>query len=444
MDYAAAVAELTRRGRLGVNLGLERIARLLAELDHPERSLRGALIGGTNGKGSVVALVDATLRAAGLRTGTMPKPHLVSYRERIALDGVPLSEARFAAAVSRVLPAVDRVAAALGEPTEFEFLTAAAVVELSRAGVDAAIVEVGLGGRLDATNALDLGVAAITNVQHDHERFLGPTLRSIGTEKAAIIKPGNLAVTGARHPGLRPILDRCAAISVPLRRAGPGGEYRSTVRDAGWDGVFVDLRRPGGVLRDLRIGLLGAHQAHNAAVALAVLDGLRDASAARGTRFPIDDDGVRRGFAAARWPGRLELLRARSFGGAVVVLDGAHNPAGAAALVAALADLGVARPAMVFGAMRGKRVGQMLRRLARLEPAPVFTRADDPGALGTDELAAIWRRIGGAPAAVSDDPIEAVRHAASVSPPETPVVVCGSLYLVGAVRARLVSEAVAA
>ena len=135
---------------------------------------------GTNGKGSVVAMVRSVLQAAGQRVGTMPKPHLVSYRERIAVNGEPVSREGFAAAISDVLPAIDRVAGAVGPPTEFEVLTAAAMLELSRSSVDLAIVEVGMGGRLDATNVLDLGVAAITNVQHDHERYLGRTLALIG------------------------------------------------------------------------------------------------------------------------------------------------------------------------------------------------------------------------------------------------------------------------
>ncbi|MGH2456943.1 MAG: Mur ligase family protein, partial [Candidatus Limnocylindria bacterium] len=188
LDYAAAVDGLRARGRFGISLGLERITALLDELGHPERALRGALVAGTNGKGSVVALAGAVLAAAGLRVGTMPKPHLVDYRERIALDGQPVDEARFAAALGAVLPAADRVAARLGAPTEFEVLTAAAFTELARAGVDLALVEVGMGGRLDATNVLDPGVAVVTNVQLDHQQHLGRTLAAIGTEKAAIIK----------------------------------------------------------------------------------------------------------------------------------------------------------------------------------------------------------------------------------------------------------------
>ncbi len=274
LTYHEAVVALTERGRFGISLGLERVERLMAELDHPERGLRGALVGGTNGKGSVVAMTRSVLGAAGLSVGTMPKPHLVSYRERIAIDGEPVGADAFAAAVGRVLPAIDRVAAAIGPPTEFEALTAAAITELARRRVDLAIVEVGMGGRLDATNVLDLGVAAITNVQHDHEAHLGRTLAAIATEKAPIIKPGNQAVTGASGRGLRPIVDRCTALDVPLRRAGPRAAYRATVRATTWEGIVVDAVTPAGRLDGVQIGLLGRHQAANAAVALALLDAL--------------------------------------------------------------------------------------------------------------------------------------------------------------------------
>ena len=431
LTYGEAVAALTARGRFGISLGLERVERLMAEVGHPERSLRGALVGGTNGKGSVAAMARSVLSAAGLRVGTMPKPHLVSYRERIAVDGEPISPADFAAAVARVLPAIDRVAAEIGPPTEFEALTAAAIAELARRDVDFAVVEVGMGGRLDATNVLDLGVAAITNVQRDHEAHLGSTLTAIGTEKAPIIKPGNLAVTGARGRGLRPILDRCAALGVPLRRAGPGQPYRATVEGSGWEGIVVDARTPARRLRDLRIGLLGAHQAENAAVALALLEAMDERWA-----IGLTDDHVRAGLATARWPGRLELLDGARLGLRRVLLDGAHNPAGAAALARALADLGQRQPTIVFGAMRGKKVRDVLRALAPLEPRFVFTRVDDPNAHAPAALADAWRRVGGNKAITAATPQDALRLANA-----DPVVVAGSLYLVGAVRGMITGEA---
>ncbi len=394
LTYPAAVAALTERGRFGISMGLERVERLMEEVGHPERSLRGALVGGTNGKGSVVAMVRSVLTAAGLRVGSMPKPHLVSYRERIAVDGEPIPTGDFADAVARILPAIDRVASDAGAPTEFEALTAAAISELARREVEVAIVEVGLGGRLDATNVLDLGVAAITNVQHDHEKILGPTLAHIGREKAAIIKREDVAVTGASGQGLRPILERASEVGARLLRAGPRQPYRATLRHSGWDGIVVDLAAPGRSLSGVSVGLLGAHQADNAGVALAVLDALR-------LRWGVEADeaALRRGLAAARWPGRLELLDGAPLGLRRVLLDGAHNPAGAAALARALTDLGLRRPTIVFGAMRGKKVRRVLRALAPLDPRFVFTRVADAGAHEPAELAAAWRALGGTRAA---------------------------------------------
>ncbi len=413
---------------------------LLAEIGNPHRGLRGALVGGTNGKGSVVALVRAVLNAAGLRVGTMPKPHLVSYRERIAIDGRPIDRERFAAALAAVLPAIERVTARIGPPTEFEALTAAAFNELARAGIDLAIVEVGLGGRLDATNVLDPGVAVVTNVQHDHERLLGTTLAAIGAEKGAIIKSGSLAVTGAVGRGLGPILERCAALGVPLRRAGPGQAYRAVVRHSGWDGLVLDATTPAGPMNDLRVALIGSHQAANAAVALAVLDALAEDAARRGSPMTLDGETVRRGLATASWPGRMELLRDTRIG--PVLLDGAHNPAGARALAAALGELGMRGFPLVFGATRGKRVSAVLRALAPLEPRPVFTRVEDPGAHAPAHLLRTWQRIGASGEARTEaSPHGALRAAKSLrSTPDQPIVVAGSLYLIGAVRGMLVGE----
>lgn len=427
-----------------MSLGLARIERLLAGLDHPERQLHGALVGGTNGKGSVVALAGAVLHEAGVRVGSMPKPHLVAYRERILVDGQMLPPAAFGATVESVLVEADRIVDEGGPPTEFEVLTAAGFLALARARVDLALVEVGLGGRLDATNAADLGVAAVTTVTHDHERHLGHTLAAIGGEKAAIIKSGDLAVTGARGQGLAPIAARCAALGVPLRRAGPGQGWEARVVDSGWDGVVVDLRTPHGWVRDLRVGLLGSHQAMNAAVAAVLLDALREDGERRGRPVTVSEEALRAGLAAARWPGRLELFGAAA-GGRDVLLDGAHNPAGARALTRALGELGVRRFPLVFGAMRGKRVAAVLRALAPLEPRPVFTAVADPHALPPDRLLRTWRRVaphlrGAEAGTTAPTPDQALLRAAALGPSAGPVVVAGSLYLVGAIRATLTGE----
>jgi dihydrofolate synthase/folylpolyglutamate synthase len=206
------------------------------------------------------------------------------------------------------------------------------------------------------------------------------------------------------------------------------------VRDLGWDGLLADATTPRGELRDLRIGLLGRHQAANAAVALATLDALRDA---HGLRVP--EDAVRRGLAAARWAGRLELVAAPRLGGRVL-LDGAHNPAGARALATALRDLGVEGSPLVFGAMRGKRVDAVLRALAGVQPRPIFTRVADPATFPADELARRWERISSQAALTAPDVDGALRLAAEMRRDDQPIVVAGSLYLVGEARGLLIGE----
>jgi dihydrofolate synthase / folylpolyglutamate synthase len=305
------------------------------------------------------------------------------------------------------------------------------------------LVEVGLGGRLDATNAANLGVAAITTVAHDHERHLGRTLAAIGREKAAIIKAGNLAVSGATGRGLAPVMDRCAALGAPLRRSGRGQPWEARIVDTGWQGVTMDLRTPDGTVRDLRVGLLGSHQAANAATAAALLDAIREDGERRGQPVVVNEQAVRAGMADARWPGRLELFPAAA-GGRGVLLDGAHNPSGARALARALAELGVRNPPLVFGAMRGKRVAAVLRALAPIAPRPVFTAVADPHAHRPDELLRTWRRVapasrGASAGTTASSPDDAMDRAAALGP-RGPVVVAGSLYLVGAVRATLTGE----
>src|SRR5689334_3573016 len=292
--YAAALEALAGRGRFGIRLGLGRTRALLRELGDPQRGIRGALVAGTNGKGSVLALAAAAVRAAGTRAGETPKPHLVSYRERLQISGRPVDAAAFVRLVTDAIAAADRLPRRLGDPTEFELLTAVLFSWFAEERVDLALVEVGLGGRLDATHAWDGGVAAITNVDLDHMDRLGPTIRHIAREKAAIIERGDLAVTGATGDALAIVRRRALRMGVPLTIAEPA---RIVAHDR--DGLVVDLGRLG----EVRVGLRGRHQAANVAVADAVLDALEAAGIAR-----IPNEARRRGYADARWPGRLELL----------------------------------------------------------------------------------------------------------------------------------------
>ncbi|HEX5828097.1 MAG TPA: cyanophycin synthetase [Candidatus Limnocylindrales bacterium] len=453
LTYAGALAAIETRGRYGIRLGLGRVRALLRELGEPQLAVRGALVAGTNGKGSVIALAGSALRAAGYRVGETPKPHLVTYRERIVVDGRPISPEAFTALVEEVLPIADRIAPRLGPPTEFELLTAVMFLHFSRASLDLALVEVGLGGRLDATNAWDGGVAVLTNVGLDHVAQLGPTIGHIAREKAAIVKRGDVAVTGADGEALAVLRRRCARLGVPLAGAPPApilGWTRDTLR--------VELPRLGPV----DLGLRGRHQAANAAVADALLDALEAVGLAT-----VSADARRRGYADARWPGRLELVEVEGpVGGAPreVLLDGAHNEDGARALAQALDDL---RPhlapgplTVVWASMADKDVAATIRAVAAspaLEGATVIATAVDlPRALPATELAAAWREGTSAmgrrvdvravadvdaavEAAIGDDPVSRVPGGGGGGT-WGPVLVAGSLYLVGAARARLVHD----
>jgi dihydrofolate synthase / folylpolyglutamate synthase len=430
MTYVAALEAIQERGRFGIRLGLGRTRALLRSMGDPHLSVRGALVGGTNGKGSVLALAGSALRAAGVRAGETPKPHLVTYRERLQIGGHPVDPATFARLAAEVLDHADRVERRLGPPTEFELLTAMLFRWFAEESVDLALVEVGLGGRLDATNTWDGGVAAITGVDLDHMDRLGPTIEAIAREKAPIIKRGNRAVTGATGSALAIIRRRARRLGVPLQEVAPAPLL-------GWDrdAIVVDLP----VLGETRVGLRGRHQAANVAVADALLDALGGAGIAH-----VDAAARRAGYASVIWPGRLELLEVE---GRDVLLDGAHNPAGAAALAIALDDL---RPhlapgplTLVMAVMADKDVDGVIRGLAgagSLAGARIIcTALDLPRALPAAALAARWQAIApGVQPIVEADPAAAITTALETAP--GPVVVAGSLYLVGAARARLVDD----
>jgi dihydrofolate synthase / folylpolyglutamate synthase len=436
LSYGEAVRAIGDRGRFGIRLGLGRIRALLRELGDPQLATRGALVAGTNGKGSVLALAGSVLEVAGYRVGETPKPHLVTYRERLQIGSRLVEPEAFARLAGEVLGAAGRLSTRLGPATEFELLTAMIFAWFAEQRVDLALVEVGLGGRLDATHAWDGGVAAVTNVDLDHMDRLGPTITAIAREKAAIIERGDLALTAATGDALVVIRRRANRLKVPLTVVPP-----APLVELDRDGIVVQLPRLGAT----RIGLRGRHQAENAAVADALLDALEAAGIAVAT-----GDQRRAGYAAARWPGRLELL---DVDGREVLLDGAHNPAGAAALATALDDLrpflagGTDRPppplTLVTASMADKDVDGVVRALAvsgALRAARIIcTRPDVPRALAPELLAAHWRgALAGAAPIVEPDPWAALDRALAEG--DGPIVVAGSLYLVGAVRARLVDD----
>jgi dihydrofolate synthase/folylpolyglutamate synthase len=429
LTYPEALEALESRGRFGIRLGLARTRALLAGLGHPERSFRGALIAGTNGKGSVLALVGAALQAAGYRVGLTPKPHLVTYRERLQVGGQPVDPDTFARLAGEVLALADQVAPRHGDPTEFELLTAIIFRWFAEAGIDLAVVEVGLGGRLDATHAWDGGVAVVTNVALDHTDRLGTTVEAIAHEKAAIVMPGDLAVTGASGSALAVIERRCRRVAAPLTVTPP-----APLRGLDRDGIEVELGRLGLV----RVALRGRHQAANVAVADGTLDALEAAGIAT-----VPGDRRRAGYAAVRWPGRLEVLKVD---GREVILDGAHNPAGAASLAVALDDLApylpAGRPALILAIMADKDVDGVIKALAGAgalrEARVICTTLAGGRALPAPRLAERWEAVTGRPALAVAGPAAALRMA--LDGDGGPVFVAGSLYLVGAARALLVDD----
>jgi dihydrofolate synthase / folylpolyglutamate synthase len=416
VTYQESLDYLTSLGRFGIKLGLERTQALLHALGDPQDLFQGVLVAGTNGKGSVCAMLASILQSAGYRVGLMPKPHLVSYTERIQVDQRPIAQADFAALLSELQPIINKVASDLGPPTEFEILTSAALYFFARAGIDLLVCEVGLGGRLDSTNVLDLGVSVITNIALDHTQYLGSTLEAIASEKAGILKPDSVAITGAQPPALAVIETAASAQRIPILRL--GHEIALTAVDKEWAGVQVSITTPAGSYKDLRVPLLGLYQADNAALAVAAIDALRS----RG--WDISDGALRDGLARTRWPGRLEVIDRDP----IVLVDGAHNPAGLERSLAAVQTLAKGRQiVIVFGAMADKDLPSMLALLRTLDAPVIFSHIDWHRAAPP---AALAERFTGQ-SETAESSAQAINRARDRAGRDGIVFVCGSLYLVG-------------
>jgi len=402
--------------QFGIKLGLDNIRAILAALDHPERSWRSVHIAGTNGKGSVAAMVERGLRAAGLTTGRYTSPHLDVIEERVAINGEPVDRETFTAATTVVFDAVDRATSAgtlTVVPTFFEVSTAVAFEIFRQARIDVAVVEVGLGGRFDATNVLSPDVTAITSIAFDHERHLGTTLSQIAFEKAGIAKPDTPLVMG-RLPGeaARRIATVAAAVSAPLIDA---------------HGTTTDRVYP-----PLKLALPGRHQLENAAVAVAILE-------AWSTRVSfVPTDAIVTGLTDCHWPARLEWLRLPN---GELLMDAAHNPAGAAALATYLQDTNLAPIPIVLAVMEDKDLTGMVQPLVPVAASFVATTVPYLRARTADGLAAAIRVL--APRLTVEavpDPEAAVARALAQA---DRAVAAGSIYLVGPLRARLLAKGAA-
>lgn len=410
----------------GIRWGLERTEELLAGVGEPHRKFRSLHVGGTNGKGSVSALCDAALRAADpSRTiGLYTSPHLLRFDERIRIGGRPVDRELLLACEARLRPAIERTGA-----TFFEATTAIAFLCFAEAGVELAVVEVGLGGRLDSTNVITPEACAITNVARDHTEYLGESLEEIAFEKAGILKPGIPAVTGETAEGpLGVIRRRAKEVGAPLAEIGAGAVFDVSV---GLEGTVFELEEsPRWGSREVHTSLVGEHQARNAAVAAELL-GLLPRDVRPGW------EAIERGFGEVRWPGRLQVERVR---GTTWVLDVAHNPAGVASLAASLDRLRLPKPVVLVTAiLNDKAWDEMLPPLlARADAAVLTVAPSSPESRRWDPADAEARSgaSAGVPIRIIPDFSAAVQRAETMAPHGT-VLVTGSVHTVGDALAEL-------
>jgi dihydrofolate synthase / folylpolyglutamate synthase len=428
MTRDEALAWIDSLESLGIQPGLERIAALLDRLGHPQRDLPSVIVAGTNGKGSVTAFLAAILGEAGVQTGVYTSPHLQAFEERICVGAQPIAPMEMAALTRDVRDAV------LGlrrdgcpSPTYFEATTAMAFLHFKRRHVPLAVLEVGMGGRFDATNVATPLACAITPVSLDHTQYLGSTVAEIAWQKAGILRSGVPAIAGAQDPAARRVIaEEAARLGSPLIetsscRFEPAGGFT--------DPPAFSLTTPSGARYDARLSLRGDHQADNAAIAVL----LAEIVTRRGVA-PVTAAHVARGLAKARWPGRLDLERRRGPGGPFdLLLDGAHNPAGCRILADYLRRHQVTRPrrVLLFAAMRDKPAPAMLRELRDVVDEAVVTEIGIPRGTPASELGAA-AAAAGLEARVVPDRGAALGTAAATAGPGGLVVACGSLYLVGA------------
>jgi dihydrofolate synthase/folylpolyglutamate synthase len=427
----------------GIKLGLENIARLCAALDHPERAYPTLHVAGTNGKGSVAAMAHAALRAAGLRAARYTSPHLSDITERFVIDDRPVERHALEGAVATVLDCADMLRRRGGlraPPTFFEAATAAGFELFRRAGVQAAVIEVGLGGRFDATNVIAPAAGAITTIGLDHQQYLGHTLEQIAFEKAGIIKPSMPVVIGAMPGEARVVIARVAGERGALLIDADRDTVLSTAMQEGL--ATISFRTPLASYGPVVLGLRGAHQVGNAIVAARLLE------AAQERGIAVTRDAIVEGLAHPDWPARLELFTLE--GGRRVLLDAAHNIDGAAALAAYLRRWHPERPLLVLGVMHDKDIDAMLRALLPAVSGVIATAAPTARAITPEALAHRTASVATAmgvrspdgsamPVTAIADPGRAVQEALERS---ADVCVAGSIFLAGAVRDGLRERAI--
>lgn len=435
MNYVESLAYLASLGHetVAIKLGLEKIRLLLRHLGDPQTNFFKVQIAGTNGKGSTAVMLDSICRAAGIRTALFTSPHLISPTERIRIDGVDIGQedfARFAATVRDAGAELVESGELPSPPTYFEHVTAMFLLAAADNKVELAILETGLGGRLDATTAADAEVMGITAIDLDHQEYLGDTLAEIAGEKAAIIRPGVTAISAPQLPEAAAIIaQRAIDCEVELRWAeGTANAIAADERGC----LNVNLSTPGGQYVDLHLGLPGRYQLTNTWTAIALAEALREQG------WPIDATSIRTGLETVQHPGRLEWWD----GANIFLFDGAHNPAGAAALAAYLREFVTAPITLVFGAMREKDLSHIEATLFHLAQSIILCEPDSPRAATVTQLR------DSAPPGIDTETIvlawdvpTALQTALAQTSNDGVICVTGSLYLVGEAQAYLKSAA---
>jgi len=417
---------------------LGRVERLLASVGSPHTRMNVVHVAGTKGKGSTAIMMQSAMTAAGLRTGLFTSPHLVDLEERVTINGQPIAKDEMRQALSTLRPYVDNIRERSPEssPTFFELITAAALVQFDRKAVDAAVIEVGLGGRLDSTNVVAPKVSVITRIGLDHTRQLGNTIAQVAAEKAGIIKESIPVVSSAQEPdALRIIEQTCAEKNSRLILVGRDVKpenigWESDAENIHYTFDVQGLRRK---YQGLRLPLIGEHQVGNAATALAALELLEEIGLLEEL-----ETAVRRGFADVRCPARLELFA----GTPPVILDSAHNVASARALASALRRHFPSKGIIfVIGIAGDKDVAGILRAVLPLGKAAVYTKSESPRAMDPKALRDISLELSPIEAIATDNAQEAFEKALSLADADGLICITGSFYLAGLLRPRLVQEA---
>lgn len=401
---------------------LSEFERFLARLDNPHQRLKSVVVAGTKGKGSTAAMIASMAQASGLKAGLYTSPHLCSIRERIRVGSEIISEEVFAALVSDLMPHIEAagMAGVRRFRTFFEILTAMALVHFQNIGVELAVLEVGLGGRLDATNVATPLVSVITSISLDHTEVLGDTIAQIAREKAGIIKPHGVTVVAPQRPEALQVIRQVCSVQ-GARLLDVKQELRWRPLSCSWEGSVFDLQGPVRTYPALEIPLAGPHQLLNAATAIATTEQLQIQA------LPISVEGIRRGMQQVQWEGRLETVSRRPW----IVLDGAHNRDSARCLREALMTcFHYRRLILVLGISANKNLPGIIEELIPLAAVTVATRAMVPRAAPPQrvaDLAAKW----GAHIIVEEDTQKALAYAISATQPDDLLLVTGSLYLVG-------------